>query len=309
MGGEGCVKYLRKSAQIDRIGRMATDGSRWRWWLLYCLSEQEVFPGLVAEGLKPLKEDVIIKEVYAGVNELSEGERVLLWRREKKELMEIGVLKGVSLNGSEFLWNVDYHIMQDRYSRRSTTTRERFYSSFLKLRERERPLYLALLSGFEPLGIDLTVFSIPMFGDQFVAYANGRLPLFDSLNPEQNLVGIRTIVAEVTSQVQRYVLEQKKGERSETHEIVTWYCDQFRLRTGKPYAVGGKDFKLVSECLKLFSTTELQKMAERFLREDDKYAKKAGFTIGVFKCCINRLVSTKERRTIGAEDYNRPISM
>jgi hypothetical protein len=309
MGGEGFVKFLRKGPQLDRVANLHSDAMRWRWWLLYGLSEQEVFPGLVAEGLDPLDEAEIVKEVYAGAVECKESEKLLLWKQEKAEMLRVGLIKSTYVDGNEFLWNVDYHVLQDRFSKKGATSKDRYYSSFLKLNDRERCLFLVLLSSFAPLGIELEVFSIPRYSDQFESFAGGRLPLFDTVRPEGGMNGMKALIVKVTDDVQRFVLERKKGTKSETQEFVQWYCEKFKLRVKKPYAVGGKDFKLVSEMLKLFSATELQTMAERFFREDDAYAKKAGYTIGVFKCCLNRLVSTKPRRSIGAEDYNRPVSM
>jgi len=293
---------------LDRIANLRSDALRWRWWVLYGLSEQEVFPGLVAEGLAPLDESEIVDEVYRGAVECKESEKLLLWKQEKAELLQAGLIKATYMDGKEFVWNVDYHSQQDRYSKKGTTTKDRYYSSFLKLHDREKCLFLVLLSSFAPLGIELEVFSIPRYRDQFESFAGCRLPLFDTVRPD-GMNGMKALIGKVTDDVQKFVLERKRGTGSDTQDFVMWYCEKFKSEVKKPYAVGGKDFKLVSEMLKLFSTAELETMADRFFREDDKYAKKAGYTIGVFKCCLNRLVSTKPRRSIGAEDYNRPVSM
>jgi hypothetical protein len=84
-----------------------------------------------------------------------------------------------------------------------------------------------------------------------------------------------------------------------------WYCERFKQETKRPYLVGGKDFKLVAEMLKLFSLDELKKIGDRFFREPDQFVKKAGYTVGVFKTMLNRLVSVSERRPLGLGDFKK----
>lgn len=303
MSTEAYVKFLRKGFHGERLQSLKSDSLRWRWWRLYCLSDQEVFPGLVAKGLSPRTEMEIVGEVYR-TSEFKEHERMEHWRREKKELVDSGLIKVASVNSHEFIWNVDFHAFQDKYSKKGAQLKDKFYSSFLKLNDRDKSVFIVLLSKYQPSDIDLEAFSIPKYLEQFESFANKQLPLFSREAGDPGT--IRLLLEKVTDDVRSHEIKRKteRGD-SDVKEFMTWYCDRFKQETKKPYSVGGKDFKLVSEMLKLFSLDELKKMAERFFREPDQYVKRAGYTVGIFKVMLNRLVSVKERKPIGLGDFSK----
>jgi hypothetical protein len=304
VSSEAYIKFLRKGFHGERLQSLKSDSLRWRWWRLYCLSDQEVFPGLVAKGLSPRPEMEIVGEVYQ-TSEFKEHERIEYWRREKTELVNSGLIKVANVNSHEFIWNVDFHSFQDRYSKKGAQLKDKFYSSFLNLNDRDKSVFIVLLSKFNPSNVDLEVFSIPKSIAQFEAYANKTLPLFGRENKEDP-GAIKKLLIKVTDDVRGYEIKRKTERgNSDVREFISWYCDRFKQETKKPYSVGGKDFKLVSEMLKLFSLEELRKMAERFFREPDQYVKRAGYTIGVFKVMLNRLVSVKERKPIGLGDFSK----
>lgn len=304
MSSEAYVKFLRKGFHGERLQSLKSDSLRWRWWRLYCLSDQEVFPGLVAKGLSPRTEMEIVGEVYQ-TGEFKEHEKIERWREEKKELVGAELIKVASVNSHEFIWNIDFHSFQDRYSKKGAQLRDRFYSSFLCLNDRDKSVFIVLLSKFMPADVDLEVFSIQKHLEQFEAYANKLLPLF-SKGSGEDPGAVKSLLIKVTDDIRAYEIKRKTDRgNSDVKEFVSWYCDRFKQETKKPYSVGGKDFRLVSEMLKLFSLEELKKLGDRFFREPDQYVKKAGYTIGVFKTMLNRLVSIKERRPIGLGDFSK----
>jgi len=109
----------------------------------------------------------------------------------------------------------------------------------------------------------------------------------------------------VTEKVQQSFATRKTEGKSDTKEFVEWYCNMYKELRKSPYLRGGKDYRLAADMLKVFSLSELEKMAERFLKEEDVFVKKAGYTIGVFKTMVNRLVMTKGKRPIGVGDFSK----
>ena len=304
MGSVGFVKFEKKGFHGDRLKMLGSDAVRWRWWRLYCLSDDEVFPGLVAKGgITPLTEMSIVGEVYE-TEEFRGAEKIEAWRSEKKLLAEVGLIKIAQVNSHEYIWNVDFHSFQDKWSKKGARLKDKFYSAFLDLNERDKTIFIVLLSTFAPRDVDLSVFSIPRHIEQFSAYANKQLPLFSKGNGDTG--SIKGLLAKVSDDVRDFEVERKTERGNpDVKSFVEWYCEKFKEQTKRPYSVGGKDFKLVAEMLKLFSPEELKKLAERFFREPDQYVKRAGFTIGIFKMMLNRLVSVSERKPIGLDDYSK----
>jgi hypothetical protein len=173
------------------------------------------------------------------------------------------------------------------------------------LNERDKTVFIVLLSKFKPKDVDLDVFSIPKHISQIEAYANKQLPLF-SKGSHEDPIAIKSLLMKIDDCVRAFEIKQKTERGNcDVKAFMEWYCERFKNETKRPYTVGGKDFKLVAEMLKLFSMDELKKLCERFFREPDQYVKRAGYTVGIFKTTINRLVSTNERRPIGLDDYSR----
>ena len=294
------IKFLRRGFSGERLAGLKSDGLRWRWWKLYCLSDQKVFPGLVSKNLSPLPEMSLVSELYQS-SEFKEVEKPLVWKEDKKLLVDSGLVRSANVNSHEYLWNVDFHSFQDRFSKKGAQLKDKFYVSFMGLNERDKAIFIVLLSEFKPKDIELEAFGIPQLMGPVEAYANKRLPLFDGVKNE--LPSIKSVLDKITESVAQFQVERRKMQSGEVKGFVEWYCAEFKKKTNSSYSVGGKDFKLVAEMLKIFSISELQKLASRFFREEDKWVKKAGFTVGVFKTMLNRLVSTSERRPLGLDDY------
>ena len=304
MPGEAYIKFLKKGFHGERLVMLKTDGLRWRWWKIYCLSDNDTFPGLVSKGLVPLGDIEIIGGVYKSQEFNGSIDKVSLWRVEKEALLASGLLRSCKLNGREYLWNTNFHSYQDKYSRKGAKVEEKFYSSFLGLNEFDKAIFVLLLNKFQPEGINLSVFGIPEFVPQFDAHVNKKFPLFGGSAVTPNGT-IKQLMAKVTEKVQQFVCIKETEGQSETKEFVNWYCKTYLEMKSSPYMRGGKDYRLVSEMLKVFSVNELKTMATRFLREEDAFVKKAGYTIGVFKTMVNRLVMMKERRPIGLGDFSK----
>ncbi len=305
MSSEAYIKFLKTGFHGERLRSLKSDSLRWRWWRLYCLSDLEVFPGIVGKGLIPRTEMEIVGEVYQTA-EFKEDEKIERWRGEKKALVDAGLIKVTSVNSHEFIWNVDFHSIQDRHSKKGFQLKDKFYSSFLKLEnDRDKSAFIVLLSRFKPVGVDLEAFSVPKNLAQFEAYANKSLPLFGKENREDP-GAMKTLLLKVAEDIGTHEVKRKSDRgNSDVKDFMDWYCKRFKKQTTKPYLVGGKDFKLVSDMLKLFSTEELKRLAERFFREPDEYVKRAGHTIGILKLTLNRLVDVKERRPIGLGDFSK----
>jgi phage replication O-like protein O len=93
---------------------------------------------------------------------------------------------------------------------------------------------------------------------------------------------------------------------SEVKEFLGWYHQEYVNHFGMSYMPMGKDPTSVREMLKTFSVEELKGLAEKFFDDDnDSFVKKAGFGIAVFKGCLNRLASTKEKKPKGLGDYSK----
>jgi len=301
---EAYIKFFKKGFEGESLRKLKNDGLRWRWWRLCGLSDHETFPGLVSKGLAPLTEAEIIGLLYKSQEFNGTVDKITLWRREKEALVASELVRSCILDGKEFLWNTNFHSHQDKYSRKGAQLGEKFYSSFPKLNEHDKAVFVLLLSKFQPKDVELSVFGIPEFVPQFDAFVNRKFPLFGGSVVVPNGT-IKHLMVSVTEKVQQFFATRKTEGQSDTKEFVEWYCKMYKeLRKG-PYLRGGKDYRLVADMLKVFSLSELEKMAERFLKEEDAFVKKAGYTIGVFKTMVNRLVMTKERRKIGVGDFSK----
>lgn len=304
VGGE-YVRFLRRGDHYDRVMRLQTEALRWRWLILFALSDQETFPGLlVSKGLTPLTDAEIVNEVYKN-REVSDIDRPKVWANDRRMFIEAGLLKTCFVDGNEYLWNVDFHVYQDKYTRKSAQINNRFYHAFPRLQDKQKVVFVLLLSKLCPQLIDLSAFFIPEFVPKFDSYLNAKYPLFNGgSSPEEN---IKPLLDRVTERVSGFIVSESSEGKSEAKEFVNWYCKTYLEVKGSPYMRGGKDYGVASDLLKVFSITELKTMATRFLNENTPFAKKVGYTIGVFRTMVNRLVMQKDKRPIGVDNYDRPI--
>jgi hypothetical protein len=301
--GSYYVKFLKDGIYGDRLEKLTDDGLRWRWWKIYLLSEPIVFPGLVSKRMTPFTDNELVAYLYGGREFNGMIDKLSLWRREKAVLVESGLLRSCVLAGKEYLWSTDYHYYQSKYSNTHGRIDKRYYESFLQLNERDKVLFVLLVGKFRPKSIDLSVFGLPEFERQFESFLNKKMPLFNGSSVPDGTVGHLT--AKITEKVASFVDTGKAAAGGDARQFMDWYCETYKRLKNAPYSRGGKDYGLVASMLKVFSFTELKTLAGRFLTEEDAFVKKAGYTIGVFKTMVNRLVMTKERRGIGVGDFSK----
>jgi len=92
------------------------------------------------------------------------------------------------------------------------------------------------------------------------------------------------------------------------HEFIKAWGETWSVVVGegKKYPCNfGKEGKLVKDLLKVYEYDDLKKLAEAFFKSDDDFIRKSGYTIGVFRSMIPKLIAgnkslTKAGKTIDA---------
>ena len=79
--------------------------------------------------------------------------------------------------------------------------------------------------------------------------------------------------------------------------FLSWWGESFTRKTGKPYPFDfGKDGTLIKQLLKTYPVEELQLLANSFFK--DEQAQRRGFSIGIFKVEIPRLITVRSLNPI-----------
>lgn len=82
----------------------------------------------------------------------------------------------------------------------------------------------------------------------------------------------------------------------------------FKDKFGEPMLINqGKDGKILKSLLYTYKIDRLKDLWDKFINLDDKFIKKAGYSIGIFQSQINKLLSTKD--SIADESESHPIWM
>jgi hypothetical protein len=71
------------------------------------------------------------------------------------------------------------------------------------------------------------------------------------------------------------------------------YQDRFGVRAP---LTGAKDGKLASELLKLYQPVDLERWVRAFFQIPDPFIQQSGYTFGVFKACLGKVIAYAERR-------------
>jgi hypothetical protein len=88
-------------------------------------------------------------------------------------------------------------------------------------------------------------------------------------------------------------MSAKKADPDVKTFILEWE-EIWTQKFGEPYTISwGKEGKLVKEILKTHSLQDLRELRDEFFRSQDQFIKAGGYSIGVFKTQLNRLVVTK----------------
>jgi hypothetical protein len=81
--------------------------------------------------------------------------------------------------------------------------------------------------------------------------------------------------------------------------FLTFFSDEFKKRNNTAYGIDwGKDGKIVKGLLKIYSLTELKEIVLKYFDSTDDFILQAGHSIGVFKACINKVISQKQKKNV-----------
>ena len=101
-------------------------------------------------------------------------------------------------------------------------------------------------------------------------------------------------VSPQTPSKERRRVRAKALTRKDTRvkEFIDWFSDEYsRTFNEKYHVIGGKDGTVVQHLLRDYSLDRLKDLGKSFLESRDEWTVNAGYTIGVFKSQINKLVT------------------
>ncbi len=91
-------------------------------------------------------------------------------------------------------------------------------------------------------------------------------------------------------------------------ELLTNWGKAFEYKTGLPGCINwGKDGKIIKELLKIYEYNTLRGLAIMFWRSTDKFILNSGYTIGVFKSQIQKLIIDLKKQKDIEEWINKPV--
>jgi hypothetical protein len=290
----GYIKFLMSGLGGKRIKALLNDGQRWRWWRLYCLSDKTVFPGLlVNQALQPLTEMEILSQVYNSSEFSSVVEACKVWEKEKKKFIEVNLLQGIKVDGETYLWNVDYHAYQDKFSTKGRRLKDRFYEAFIELDSKDVYLYLALLEACRPERVEMEVFGFPF--DEPLAHETEKSNLIQTLELSQ----VRHLVEKkhkdinmLKEEIKRWMNSKEEGKANpDVKKFIDWWYQAYREKFDEKYHLTSKDAGIVKRLLGSYGFVKLTSLGKIFLDCEDAFIVKAGYTLGVFSSQINNLLS------------------
>jgi phage replication O-like protein O len=87
-------------------------------------------------------------------------------------------------------------------------------------------------------------------------------------------------------------------------KFLNFWAETFKEKFGDPYDMKwGKEGKLIKTLLETYGLDRLRGLAEIFFNSKDPFMQKAGFTIGVFKSQINKLIPKEKKLFDGTASY------
>jgi len=88
----------------------------------------------------------------------------------------------------------------------------------------------------------------------------------------------------------------KKPKNPDIKVFIDYYHDQFLSKfEEKPIIDGGKDGAIIGKLLKTHSLERLKELINAFFNSKDPFIQQSGYTIGVFKTQINKLLTENKR--------------
>ena len=84
--------------------------------------------------------------------------------------------------------------------------------------------------------------------------------------------------------------------------VLTYYSELFKAKVGQePDINSGKDGKILKELIATRGEEAVRDLLSRFFSSPDPFIRQSGYTIGVFKACLNKILATGS--TGQREDY------
>lgn len=78
-------------------------------------------------------------------------------------------------------------------------------------------------------------------------------------------------------------------------KAIQYFCEEYQKKMAVKYVFhGGKDGTLIRDILKAIDLEDFKKRVDKFFSIDDGFVKEAGYTLGVFKSQINKLLKSPE---------------
>ncbi len=108
----------------------------------------------------------------------------------------------------------------------------------------------------------------------------------------------------------KYKKEKKDigAASNEFRQLTDYFCSAFKQRFGDEYPFQrAKDGSLLSACLKKYGLEKAKGLIDQFLKSDDEFIKRAGYSVGVFHSQIPKLLSgstaeTRNERVLRAHE-------
>jgi len=95
-----------------------------------------------------------------------------------------------------------------------------------------------------------------------------------------------------TKQTKHKDIASESAAPSPVKIAIDYYYQKFRAKFGeKPVIDGGKDGALMKKLVETFGETRLKELIDLFFEIDDEFIRNSGYTIGVFKSQINKLIT------------------
>lgn len=299
-GGYGVRKYVRvplEKLKGSGLDYLQDDSQRWRWLKFYALSDVKTFPGLVGAIGEPMKGLEIVGAIYTEKEvdgDVGLAESLGTWDDDIKKFVEAGLVRECFVERKRYYWNVDFHVDQDYDSGQGTARKlvYRYYNAFLELlSDRQRAIFLLLLSEFRPRKVDLGVFGIPAVTKVLSGFIVGREKRTARDADGDEVRRLRILMEKSIGTVKSFVTNDRKEQGVEGYEDFVEYFvkDNYEKTRNRKYHFSAKDGYLVKRLLKTFGLKELKRLVDLFFASKDKFICKSGYSIGAFSSVVNSL--------------------
>ena len=267
-------------------------------------ADRTTFPGLISDGgLRPHTDLDIINMNYRSIEHDALPDKIMAWESDKNAYLETGLLKSTKLLGLEYLWSVDWHTYQDKFTPKKKSCGERFLKTWMSMDEKDRLVFLCLIYRFRPAGI------IETFEDSILEKKVEKLIVsmdskIDLLKKEDSLKILQKGFEQITESVGDALSSPtKKAPNPDVKKIIDYFRKSYVKKHDAEYLVSWeKDGAIITRLLKAHKADDVYGLIDKFMAENDEWVNKAGRTIGILSTQVNRLISKKGG---GEIDYDR----